>query len=80
MYCDDFASLGVAPTFQHGGAFDRILADQRVIELVDVPLFEILETEVRAEETRRTILQRNPAVAFDRRRPHPLIGGAIRRD
>src|SRR5262249_19072081 len=45
--------------------------------LVHVPLFEILEAEVRAEEAGRSILQCNAPVTLDRRRPHPLIRRSI---
>src|SRR4051812_24001949 len=45
--------------------------------LAGVAFLEILEAEIRSEEPRRTILQGDPAVAFQRRRPHPLIGWTI---
>src|SRR5262249_21984709 len=47
------------------GAVDRLLAEQLVIVLVEVALFEVLEAEVRAEEARRAVLQRDTAVAGD---------------
>ena len=48
-----------------------------VVVLIDVALVEIFEAEIGAEEPRRPILQRDPPVALDRRRPHPLVGGAV---
>src|SRR5262249_56541896 len=58
-------------------AVHGVVAHERVVELIDVALLEVLEAEVGAEETRRSILQGDAPVALDRRRPHPLVRRAI---
>src|SRR5215831_20445232 len=59
-------------------AIDRFLADQLVLELIGVTLFEVFEAEVRAEKPYRAILQSNASLAIYRRCPHPLIGCPVR--
>src|SRR5262249_5281401 len=61
-----------------GRAVDGLLAGELEIELVDIALFEILETEIGAEEAGGAVLQGDTAVAADRGSPHPLVGGAVR--
>jgi hypothetical protein len=78
VYCDDFDSRGVDWIFQQAAPSIGFLAEQLVVVLVDVALLEVLEAEVGAEKPRGAILQRDAAVALDRRRPHPLVGRAVR--
>ena len=58
-------------------AVDGLLAGEPVIVLIDVALFQILEAEIGAEESRGAILQGDAAVASDGRSPHPLVAGAV---
>ena len=77
MYCDDFFCDGVDSIRQQAAPSIGLVAEQPVVVLIDVALLEIFEAEVGAEEPRRSILQRDAALALERRRPHPLIGRAI---
>ena len=60
-----------------GDTREILLAQQAILVLLDVTFLEILEAEVRAEEARRAILKGDATLPGERRRPHPLIGGAI---
>src|SRR5204863_9802084 len=68
--------LGYLALFRRGldlptqSAINRLFAEQLVIELIRVALFEILETEIGTEKPGRTILQRDAPLAIDRRCPH----------
>ena len=62
---------------QHAAPSIDLVAEQPVVVLIDVALFEIFEAEIGAEEPRRAILKRDASFALQRRRPHPLIGRAI---
>ena len=77
VYCEDFVSLGVDAIFQHAWPSMASSPSSAYSELVDVALLEILEAEIRPEETGRSVLQRDPPVALDGRRPQPLIRRAI---
>ena len=77
MYCDDLPALGDDSIRQQTAPSTRLVAAQDVVVLVDVALLEILEAEVGPEESRRSILQRDPPIALDGRRPHPLVRGPV---
>ena len=64
--------------FPATGAIDGLFAEQPEIELVRIALLEVFEAEISAEKSRRAILQCDPPVPIERRRPHPLIRRAIR--
>src|SRR5213080_50402 len=60
------------------GAIDGLFAEKLEIELVRIALLEVFEAEISAEKSRRAVLQCDPPVPIERRRPHPLIRRAIR--
>ncbi len=78
VYCEDFPFRGRDSIFQHAAPSIALLAEHRVVVLPRVPLLEVLEAEVRAEEARGAVLQRDAALALDGRRPHPLVRRAVR--
>src|SRR5712691_4443146 len=53
------------------------VAFQLEIELADVALLQILETEIRPEESSGAVLKRDALLASDVRTPHPLVAGAV---
>src|SRR5207249_11944550 len=63
--------------FPATGSIDGLFAEKLEIELVRIALLAVFEAEISAEKSRRAILQYDPAVPIDRRRPHPLIRRAI---
>ena len=77
VYCDDLPSPRPRLDAPARRAVDGLLAGELIVVLIDVALFEILEAEIGAEEAGGAVLQRDAAVAADRRGPHPLVGGAV---
>ncbi len=71
MYCDDLRGVDS----QLPGVF--LIAEELVIELRDVALFQVFEAEVGAEEARGAVLQGDALLAADVRTPQPLIAGAV---
>src|SRR5579864_3658767 len=54
-----------------------LVAFQLEIELADVALLQVLETEIGPYESSGALLQSDALLAADLRAPHPLIAGAI---
>src|SRR4051812_19986509 len=73
-------SVGVLRRFTRGRLqFPRVffIAEELIVELRHVALFQVFKAEVRAEEARRAVLQGDALLAPDIRTPQPLIAGAI---
>src|SRR5215510_3626266 len=74
----NFCLPGRGLNFPATGAVDGLFTEKLEIELVRITLLEVFETEISAEKSRRAVLQCDPPVPIERRRPHPLIRRAIR--